>query len=236
MAVSKYLQIKEHLLQQIESGVLPEHALVPSENTLAQAFGVSRMTARRALQELAEQGVVVRTQGARSAVASIKSQSSLLEIRNIADEIAARGHQHSARCLDLAKTTASPAIANHLGVAQGAAVFYSQVLHLENGVPIQLEQRYVNPTAAPGYLQQDFNRLTTHDYLVGIAPLTEAEHVVEAVMPDPVQADLLALAGDSPCLRVTRRTWSKLQSVSYAILIHPGNRYRLGGHLTFSSK
>ena len=110
MTVSKYLRIKQHLLQNIESGEWPEYSPVPSENALANEFSVSRMTARRALQELAEQGVIVRNQGAASVVASIKSQSSMLAIRNIADEIVERGHQHTAQCLLLEEVKA-----NHCG-------------------------------------------------------------------------------------------------------------------------
>lgn len=234
MTVSKYLQIKNFLLQQIEQGDLPEYALVPSENELASKFSVSRMTARRALQELAEQGIVVRNQGSRSTVASIKSQSSLLEIRNIADEIADRGHQHEAQCVALTEIQATQQVANNLGIPESSLVFQSLVIHRENGVAIQVEERFVNPVAAPSYLQQDFNAITTHDYLTEIAPLTEAEHFVEAVLPNVHLQELLAISQHQPCLRVSRRTWAKKQMVSYAVLTHPGNEYRLGGHLTFT--
>lgn len=233
MTVSKYLQIKQHLLRNIESGHWPEYSPVPSENMLAAEFNVSRMTARRALQELSDQGVIVRNQGAASYVASLKSQSSMLAIRNIADEILERGHQHKAQCLQLHTVPATPNVAANLGLSSGADVYRSLVLHWENQQILQLEERFVNPKVAPDYLQQDFEHQTTHDYLTQILPLTEAEHLVEAIVPDAELQKLLAIQEGTASLRVTRRTWSKKASVSYAILTHPGDRYRLGSHLTF---
>ncbi|MCY7294673.1 histidine utilization repressor [Alteromonas sp. a30] len=233
MAKSKYQVIKQFLLQKIESGEWPEYEVVPSENMLAEQFAVSRMTARRALQDLADQGVIIRNQGAASTVASIKSQSSLIEIRNIADEIADRGHTHSARVIKLESVPASAQAAHQLGFIQGEPVFYSSIIHYEDDLPVQLEQRYVNPNVIPDYLSQDFERTTPHTYLSRIAPLTEADHQIEAVLADVAITDLLNMTPTQPCLQVQRRTWSKKAVVSFAILTHPGHRYRLGGHLTF---
>ncbi len=58
--VPLYVQIKEHLRQQIESGVYPLGARLPSERELSRTFQVSRMTARQALQLLASDGFVAR--------------------------------------------------------------------------------------------------------------------------------------------------------------------------------
>lgn len=233
MAQNKYQIIKQFLLQKIESGEWPEYEIVPSENALAEQFGVSRMTARRALQDLAEQGVITRNQGAASTVASIKSQSSLIEIRNIADEITDRGHAYKAKVLELEQATASSKVAQQLGVAVGDDVFHSTIVHFEDNLPVQLEQRFVNPQVIPDYLKQDFELVTPHTYLSRIAPLTEADHQIEAVLADGEVAALLDVDTSQPCLQVQRRTWSKKAVVSFAILTHPGHRYRLGGHLTF---
>ena len=225
--------IKEHICQKIESGEWLQHSKVPSENELADAFSVSRMTARRALQELTEQGLLVRTQGAGTFVATFKSQSSILEIRNIADEITDRGHTHSAKQVVLEEKEVSEELSILLGAKQGDKVFYSEILHFENEQPIQLEQRFVNPNLAPDYLKQDFAQLTPHEYLSHVAPLTEATHEIEAVLADDNVNQLLEISNTSPCLQVKRRTWSSQGVVSLAVLTSPGDKYRLGSHLTF---
>ncbi|GAA0373579.1 histidine utilization repressor [Bowmanella denitrificans] len=233
VADSKYQQIKTYILQQIETGLWAEGDAVPSENQLAAEFGVSRMTARRALQELAEQGVLQRTQGAATCVAPLKSQSSMLQIRNIADEIRERQHQHRAQVLELVEVKADKALAVHFALQPGAPLYYSLICHWQDDEPLQLEQRYVNPALAPDYLKQDFSQLTPHEYLCSAAPLTEAEHKVQAMLADALAQQHLAMAAGAPCLRLHRTTWSRDGVVSHALLTHPGEKYQLGGHLTF---
>ena len=232
-AKAKFTVIKQHICDNIESGQWQQHSKVPSENELALEFSVSRMTARRALQELTEQGLLVRTQGAGTFVATFKSQSSLLEIRNIADEIAERGHLHSAQQLILKEVNVSEEVAILLNLKISDTVFYSEVLHFENDEAIQLEQRFVNSQLVGNYLQQDFSTITPHEYLSSEAPLTEATHEVEAVLTNKSICQLLSIESTTPCLQVKRRTWSSQGVVSLATLTSPGNKYRLGGHLIF---
>ncbi|MBA6263876.1 MAG: histidine utilization repressor [Colwellia sp.] len=234
---AKFTVIKQHICQKIESGEWQQHAKVPSENELAEQFSVSRMTARRALQELTEQGLLIRSQGSGTFVATFKSQSSLLEIRNIADEIQKRGHHHHAKQLTLKAVSVNEEIAILLNLKANSisseSVFYSEVLHFENDQPIQLEQRYVNSALVKNYLAQDFTQITPHEYLSSEAPLTEATHEIEAVLADTNICQLLNIEESMPCLQVKRRTWSSKGVVSLATLTSPGNKYRLGSHLKF---
>ena len=126
--MAKFAQIKEYILSQIEIAAWPEHSRVPSENELSEQFSVSRMTARRALQELTEQGLLYRTQGVGSFVAALKSQSSLLEIRNIADEINSRGHAYSARLLQLTELPCPAVVAGALELNRNAPVYFSLIV------------------------------------------------------------------------------------------------------------
>ena len=231
--VAKYTIIKQFIRESIESGKWPQNARVPSENELTQQFNVSRMTARRALQELTEQGILVRSQGAGTFVATFKSQSSVLEIRNISDEINDRGHQHKAHQITLKSIAVTNDIAILLNVTPGDNVFYSEILHFENDQAIQLEQRFVNAELVPEYLQQDFTKLTPHEYLCAVAPLTEATHEIEAVLATDDICQQLDIANTIPCLQVKRRTWSKQGVVTVAILTASGDKYRLGSHLIF---
>lgn len=69
---------------------------------------------------------------------------------------------------------------------------------------------------------------TPHDYLSLIAPLTEGEHIVEAVQASAKECELLQI--HAPWLLIRRRTWSTTHIVSHARLLFPGSRYRLQGH------
>ncbi|MGP1721112.1 histidine utilization repressor [Shewanella frigidimarina] len=234
MAQAKFAQIKQFILSRIETGEWQENDRVPSENQLTELFACSRMTARRALTELVDSGVLERTQGVGTFVAGLKSQSSLLAIRNIADEIKDRGHGYSVNQLELTQIEANTAVANALGLELGSPVFYSVLVHCEQGLPLQVEERYVNPLLVPDYLQQDFSSHTPHEYLSAVAPLTEAKHTVEAIMANELLQQRLAIAATEPCLQILRRTWSRQGVVSFARLVHPGSKFKLGGHLTFA--
>jgi GntR family histidine utilization transcriptional repressor len=234
MAQAKFAQIKQFILSRIETGEWQENDRVPSENQLTELFACSRMTARRALTELVDSGVLERTQGVGTFVAGLKSQSSLLAIRNIADEIKDRGHGYSVNQLELTQIEASTAVANALGLELGSPVFYSVLVHCEQGLPLQVEERYVNPLLVPDYLQQDFSSHTPHEYLSAVAPLTEAKHTVEAIMANELLQQRLSIAATEPCLQILRRTWSRQGVVSFARLVHPGSKFKLGGHLTFA--
>ncbi|RUO29201.1 histidine utilization repressor [Aliidiomarina sedimenti] len=232
----KYDHIKQAVYRKIESGEWPEHHPVSSENQLAKEFQVSRMTARRALQELSDEGLVVRTRGAGTFVAPLKSQSALLTIRNIADEIRLRKHRHHAVVRLLEEVDAEPGLATLFGLQQGAKVWHSVITHFENGHAVQVEDRHINPALVPHYLEQDFTLRTPHEYLCEVTPLTEASHQIEAVSPTSMQQQWLDLDQAEPCLQIQRRTWAREGMVSQAVLTHPGSRFRLGGHMTFSQK
>lgn len=234
MAIPKFAEIKQYIISCIESGEWEESARVPSENQLAELFTCSRMTARRALTELTDNGVLERSQGLGTFVAGRKSQSSMLAIRNIADEIKDRGHGYSVKQLALQQVNATAPIAIALGLELGSVVFHSVLVHCEQGLPLQVEERYVNPAFAPDYLVQDFSLQTPHEYLSQVAPLTEAHHTIEAIIASSELQQRLAISASEPCLQISRRTWSRQGVVSFAKLVHPGSRFKLGGHLTFS--
>jgi GntR family histidine utilization transcriptional repressor len=160
-------------------------------------------------------------------VAGLKSQSSLLAIRNIADEIKDRGHGYSVKQLELKQIAASAAEANALGLEVGSPVFYSVLVHCEQGMPLQVEERFVNPKLVPQYLEQDFRLQTPHEYLSAVAPLTEARHTVEAIMATALLQQRLAISATEPCLQILRRTWSRQGVVSFARLVHPGSKFKL---------
>lgn len=228
-AAPAYQRIKDLVAEQIRSGRWREGDALPSESQFVASLGLSRMTVNRALRELAAQGLIRRVMGVGSFVALAKGSSGLVEVQDIAEEVRRRGHRYDARVLSVRDESADARAGAELGVAAGRPVFHSRVVHSENGVVIQLEDRYVNPAFAPGYLEQDFTERTPFAFLSDVAPLDRGEHMVEAVLPNAEECALLGVAASEPCLLIHRRTWSRGALVSIARLLHPGSRYRLKG-------
>ena len=228
----RYQQLKDFIIDQISSGKLQPSDRVPSENDLVETKNVSRMTANRALRELNDEGYVERIAGRGTFVSDYRSRSDLVEVQNIADEIARRGHVHSSAVLRQSIQHAGVEIAKALHVEQGTDVCHLLLVHSENNVPIQVEDRYVLASFAPECVQQDFEAVTPSAYLTGVAPLQEAEQTVRASVPNPAIRQHLEMADDEPSLLVMRRTWSEGRPVTFARLHHPGSRYELMGHYT----
>ena len=227
-----YARVKQMIAQQIHSGRWLPHQRVPSESELVTQLGFSRMTINRALRELTAEGLLVRMQGVGTFVAVPKTQSALFEVHNIADEIAARGHVHRCQVVLLGEAAAGSVRAADLELAEGQPVFHSLIVHYENDIAVQIEDRYVNPSVAPDYLKQDFAVQTPYAYLSQVAPLTEGEHVVEAILAEPEECRWLQIEPGEPCLLIRRRTWSGRQPVTAARLIHPGSRHSLEGRFS----
>jgi GntR family histidine utilization transcriptional repressor len=223
------LQVKRHILDNIRSGKWGTSTRVPSENDIVRSFGVSRMTANRALRELRDAGVLVRVAGVGSFVADQHAHAHPLKIRSIADEIRERGHAHRAEIISLERVRAAPELAADFSIASRSELYCSVIVHFENDRPIQLEERYVLPKLAPDYLTVDFSRTTPYDYLIRVAPLQEAQHLLRAVMPDERTRVLLTMAPDEPCLLMIRRTWTAGAVASLARLYYPGSRYEMSG-------
>jgi GntR family transcriptional regulator, histidine utilization repressor len=108
-------------------------------------------------------------------------------------------------------------------------VFHTVLVHLENGVPIQYEDRYVNPQAAPGYLETDFTQVSPTLHLLQHAPLTEASYTLEACLPTAEQARALQIRTGEPCMAMMRRTVSGANVASIARQLYPGKRYSFSG-------
>ncbi|MDQ0395354.1 histidine utilization repressor [Labrys monachus] len=236
-----YAEVKHHIMTRVLSGEWPPGHRIPSESELVELLDVSRMTVNRALRELSLEGVLIRMQGRGSFVAGGNSRSDVFEVTNIAEEIRSRGHDYSAQILLLDTLKATPDVADRLELSIGSPVFHSIIVHCENEVPVQLEDRYVNPIVVPDYLDSDFSSVTPNQVLSAAVPWSEAEHRIEAVLPQAWECKLLAIARADPCLLIRRRTWAAGWTgpegapggegadpvVTSVRLLLPGGRYRI---------
>lgn len=228
-ALPPYARVKQYLKDGLASGRWPPGAQMPSEAELVARFAVSRMTVNRAIRDLQADGLVVRSQGVGTFAAPLHRVSSTLTIRDLHEEVEARGHRHDAVVHLQRAERAPPALAAQLGLAPGAEVFHTLIVHHENGVPLQCEDRFVNPACAPDYLSVDFSRTTPTHHLFEVTVMWRAQYSIEAARPTRQEAGLLGIAADEPCLVVVRRTFTRDAAITIARLVHPGSRYALEG-------
>ncbi|MEM8932446.1 MAG: UTRA domain-containing protein, partial [Acidobacteriota bacterium] len=140
-----------------------------------------------------------------------------------------RGHAHHARVVDLDRVHATPELRARFEDATLDHLFHVTLVHHENDVPVQIEERHVHPQVAPAFLAQDFERVTSTEYLLSITPVSELEHVVRATVPSEIERRLLDLGPHEPCLLVHRRSWSWGRVATDVTLTYPASRYELRG-------
>jgi GntR family histidine utilization transcriptional repressor len=227
-----FQRIKDYLMGEIASGRWKEGDVVPSEQALVRQFGVSRMTVNRAVRELTAEQVLTRRQGSGTYVAPQKYQATLVEIRSIADEVRARGHRHASRLQLMEKARSSDLMALQFELPGGEPLFHSVIVHFENEVPIQVEDRWVNPACAPDYMGQDFSLITPNEHLMAAAPLQSATYSIEALQPPRDIAEMLAIEPRQCCLVLKRRTRALGQIASVVTMWHPGQLYQFTGSVS----
>lgn len=234
-SVPIYQQIKDAICQKIEQGIWLPGQMIPSENQLAEALSVSRMTINRPLRELTADGVLRRVHGLGTFVAEPARRAHLIELVSIAQESRQQGKSYRAEVLSHERVKASHEVSESMQLPIGTAVFKVEIVHFQDEVPIQFELRYVNPSLVPNFINVDFETTTTTEYLIGEIRPEELEHVVKAIMPNDFIAKQLDIPISEPCLKLSRRTWKDNEIVTSAELIYPSSRYELGDRYSPSS-
>ena len=228
-AQAPYTRVKDFLKNGLAQGKWKPGEQMPSEADLVARFGVSRMTVGRALKELQTEGLVTRVQGIGTFAAHLARVSSTLTLQDLHEEIAGRGNRYRAQVVFAREEKATEALAPQLGLTVGARVFHSLIVHSENELALQCEDRYVNPACAPDCLKTDFTQITPTHYLLQVAPLWEAQYSIESGEPSAQEAKLLGIKPHASCLIIVRRTVNQSMPITLARLVHPGSRYQIHG-------
>lgn len=219
----KYLRVKEAVLRELAK---TQPGFPISENSLARHFGVSRMTARRALQELEQEGYLSRQRGRGSFPAERRFSQGFLRVRPFYEFAQSQGALPKTQVLAAEMRRVPPPVARHLGVKRA---IYVERLRFLDDQPVQREARFLNPELCREVLEHDLTSESIHDLLIHRLgrPLTKVWQRLEAVALEPRLAELLAQPPGSPALRLERVTYTLLQPVTWVEYLMRGDRYFL---------
>jgi GntR family transcriptional regulator len=228
-----FKQISDAIRRDIASEVLKHDDAVPSERYYAETLGVSRMTVRAAINELVQEGLLVRSPGRATMVARVangKINKNAVRFMSFSEDMKARGMKASSRLLSCKEEVADAAVAAQLGLTTGARVIVIERVRLANNEPMALESAYLPHQRFAGLTQFDLNQHSLYDLMeqkFGARPKL-ADETIEAVALSNAEAKLLGVRPASPALlarRVTRDTEGKVIEVAKAI--YRGDRYRM---------
>ncbi len=222
-----YERIKAAIRTRIREGEWGPGEPIPGESELAASFGVSRLTAHRALRELAREGVIERRRRRGSRVAVRTGRDIVLEIPRIERLVAQLGAAYELRLL-ARRTLVPPApIRERLELPAGERALHLLLVHLADRRPFQLEDRWINLLAVPEAVAADFTAIAPGSWLLEHVPWSEAEHVIAAENADPATAAALDIRPGDAVLVIERRTRNRNRVVTWARFRHPGASYRL---------
>ena len=229
-AITLRTQIIDHIAGRITSGEWAAGALVPTERELMAQFGASRMTVHNALRDLTSRGFLTRRKGAGTYVAEPRPYASHFDHLDIVEEVTARGGVHSARIIRREIRMPGPDEAA-VFAAQGP-LFHAVVLHCENGVPVELEDRLLDPVSIPGCVTVDLSKRSLFSTLMLVRPYREGSETVRPVLPDAAERKLLAMPKGEPALEMVRKTWTSDGIITVARLLRVRQASCLSGRIS----
>lgn len=227
--VPMYAQIQLQLRALILNGRLKPGDTLPSEEELSRVYGVSRMTARQALQALKSQGLADRHKGLGTFVAQPKVEKDITHLSGFTAEMKALGLKPSSRLLHAATIPADEKAIASLGLKPGAQVYQMRRLRLADGLPVAIEESTLPIDRFADIASLDFSKTSLYATLrqrYGIQ-LEMVDEILEARPAGRLEAQLLELPLRSCLLVITRVLWSVGgQSVEWARSWYRGDRYR----------
>lgn len=216
--------IRGDLRARIAARDWPPGTVLPTEAALAAEYGVARGTVARALADLAAAGLVERRRRAGTRVAPVPVRRAVLAIPVIRREVEARGQVHAHRLLSREEAPPPVSVAAAMGLPGDRVLLHLETLHLADGRPFALEDRWLNPAALPAD-PPDFAAVTANEWLVATIPHATGEIAFSAAPAAPREAEVLGVAPGAALFITERVTRTEAQPVTSVRLAHaPGYR------------
>ena len=200
----RYVQLRQRLEAGIESGVLPPNSSLPPEREIAEITELSRVTVRKAIQELVREGLIEQRQGSGSFIREPlnRMEQSLSHLTSFTEDMARRGMDTTSRWLERGVFLAGPVETKTLDLAEGSEVARIYRLREAGGRPMALERAALPLDILPNPLE-----VTTSLYEVldrrGLRPI-RAVQKISAINLEAAEADLLRVPEGAAGLSIER--------------------------------
>src|SRR6185437_6252483 len=226
----RYREVADTLQRRILAGELTTHDRLASEREIADTFGLSRMTARQAVELLVRRGVVYRRPGSGTYVSPPRVVHSLERLAGFSEQMRRQGVYPTGRVLEM-RCTESPddAARRALGLAEGDAAWMVRRMRYGDGEPLLLETFWVPRAVCPQLEPHELAEQSLYAVMrsrYGIDPVS-AETSLEPAALDAEDARHLRARPGAPAILVVRTTRAADgRAVEYARDLYRGDRAR----------
>ncbi|WP_246098700.1 GntR family transcriptional regulator [Paracoccus laeviglucosivorans] len=205
--------VQDIVLERIQDGTWAEGELIPTECELATELGCARATVNRAMQALAETGVIERRRKVGTRVAHhprVQLVRSLLR-----RELEAGGHVYGYRHVFSSERVPPADVAQAMLLRSSEALLFNQSIFLSDGQPYCCEERWTNTYATPGLTAEVLEEMSACEWLLGHVPLNRASMSIGVRTADAqFIAPSLKVAPAEPVLQLERMEWLNNMPVS----------------------
>src|SRR6266508_1984332 len=233
-ALPLYYQIKQNLLEIVESGKITAGELLPAEGEMGEYYGVSRLTVRQAVGELVREGVLVRERGRGTFVARPKTTHSMVRTSGFSERIREAGQIPSSQVLSYEIIPAPANVAKNLQMAEGSPVYKLVRLRSVDGEPQMIETTHLPQARFPGMENIDFSQDSLYSTLADRFDclVTAADEVFEPILLTSYEAGLLGTKTKAAALLLEIVAYDQYgDRVEYNKSIVRGDKARLLFHV-----
>lgn len=224
-SIRNWQGVHDEVLRRIHAREWNPGDLIPNEVDLAEEFGCSRTTVNRALRALAEAGLLDRRRKAGTRIALHPVRKATLDIPVIRREIEARNQSYGYSLLSRELGSPPSSIRARLRLGADAQALHVVSLHLADGKPYVLEDRWINVLSVPTCLSVSFEQHSANEWLVGHAPFTSGDIGFSASNATEREADILGAIAGAALFVIERSTWDDDTAItSVRLAFAPGYR------------
>ncbi|MCB1549074.1 MAG: UTRA domain-containing protein [Hyphomicrobiaceae bacterium] len=217
--------MQDEVLRRIHAREWVPGDLIPNESDLAREFGCSRATVNRALQALADTGLLDRRRKMGTRVTVHPVSHATIKIPIIRQEIEERNLRYRYVLVSCALEAAPVSIRATMAMTEKARLLHVVAVHLGDGEPYVIEDRWIDPDIAKGVLDIDFATISANEWLLRNTPFTRGDIAFAAARLSPQQAELLGTEANEAALVLTRTTWDSDRAITTVKLTYaPGYR------------
>ena len=201
-----YAQIQEYIAEMILSGQLAPESKIPSEREFSESLEVSRMTIRKAITELVNEGLLERRHGSGTYVAKPKITYEGGELINYVDVMKARNIITGAQLLEFGQVPASRRLAERLHVEIGYPLYRIILLHFANRIPVIVKRDYYSSGRFPELEQYDLEKTSSYDILTAAykVKIKKVDQTFEAIAASDEIAEQLRIEEGFPLLIISQ--------------------------------
>lgn len=223
-----YYQIEEGMKELIATEELKPGDVVPSERELAERYNVSRMTVRQAINNLVNDGYLVRQRGKGTFVANSKIEQGLQGLTSFSEDMRARGMNPSSKLLEFNLIQAPAAIAIKLAINEGEPIYELKRIRLADDLPMAYEMLYISQQLVPN-LTKEIVSSSIYEYIENELKIniTKGEQSLEASIARKNEAAILQIKEGAPVLLIERTSYMDNQKpLEFVQSVYRGDRYK----------